>query len=53
VVGFFGAFSLAGYPFVVFEVVALNINVAVMIATGVLLSIFFRRTANAVNVRQG
>ena len=43
VVGSFGVLSLASYPIVVFEVVAITINVVVLIASGILLSIFFER----------
>lgn len=42
-VGSFSALSLAGYPIVVFEVVAVGINVTVLIVSGVLLSLFFKR----------
>lgn len=42
-VGSFGAITLAGYPIVFFEVTILTINMIVLIALGVLLSLFFRR----------
>jgi hypothetical protein len=38
----FGALSLTGSPIVVFEVVAVTINVAILIAAGVLMSLLFR-----------
>jgi len=43
VVGSFGILSLASYPIVVFEVIAITINVVVLIASGTLLSMFFER----------
>jgi uncharacterized membrane protein YgdD (TMEM256/DUF423 family) len=42
-VGSFSALSLSGYPIVVFEVVAIVINVTVLIPSGALLSLFFKR----------
>jgi hypothetical protein len=42
-VGSFGALSLAGYPIVVFEVVIIATNVTVLIVSGALLSLFFKR----------
>jgi hypothetical protein len=39
----FGVIILAGYPIVFFEVAIITINVIVLIASGVLLSLFFRR----------
>ena len=47
IMGSFGALSLAGNPIVVFEVVAVTVNVVVLIASGVLLSIFFKRASTA------
>lgn len=44
----FGTLSLAGNPIVVFEVVAVTINVVVLIVAGALLSLLFKRT-NSVN----
>jgi hypothetical protein len=47
VVGAFGTLSLLGYPIVVFEVVAVTVNVAILIASGVLFSRLFRRATPA------
>ena len=43
VVGSFGALTLAGFPIVVFEVVAVTIDVAILIVSGVLLGLRFKR----------
>jgi hypothetical protein len=45
-VGTFGALSLAGSPIVVFEVVIITINVTVLIVSGALLSLFFKRAGD-------
>ena len=45
VTGTFVALSLAGNPIVVFEVVAVTINVLVLFATGVSMSLYFKRAA--------
>ena len=42
-VGSFGALSLMRYPIVVFEVVIIAIDVTVLIVSGALLSLFFKR----------
>ena len=47
VIGAFVALSLAGDPIVVFEVVAVTMNVAILIAAGASLSLFFRRATRS------
>lgn len=42
-VGSFSVITLAGYPIVYFEIAIITINVIVLIASGALLSIFFKR----------
>lgn len=48
VIGAFVVLSVAGNPIVVFEVVAVTINVLILIASGALLSLHFKRAARTV-----